>query len=165
MRTLTGRKNRFAPFVGVVALFGLSIFGVGETSASADASRVPLKASVNATVSLTGETTFELNGTVIGSHLGSGDYQAAGRFTGPNTDTLTETLVAANGDTITIQCDQVLDEIDPGIFYGRDTWFVVGGTGRFSGAIGSGTGETYVDLNTGNVTKQLTGTISAPGTN
>ena len=37
---------------------------------------------------------------------------------------------------------------------------MTGGTGRFSGATGSGTGDTHVDLNVGTFTKALTGTIT-----
>jgi hypothetical protein len=37
---------------------------------------------------------------------------------------------------------------------------VAGGTGRFSGATGSGTGDTTVDLSSLTFTKEGTGTIS-----
>ena len=87
-------------------------------------------------------------------------YNANGTFTGSNTDTLTETFTAANGDTLTILCNQVIEEISPGVFHGTDTWTVIGGTGRFSDATGSGTGHTYVDLNAGTFTKELTGVIA-----
>jgi hypothetical protein len=110
---------------------------------------------------MTSETTFALVGTVKANHVGSmQDYQANGSFTGPNTDTLTETLTAANGDTLVTLYEQILEEIGPGIYRGTDTWTVIGGTGRFSNASGSGSGETSVDLNTGTFTKELTGVIS-----
>jgi hypothetical protein len=135
--------------------------GVAVRSASADASSSPFKASVSGTVTLTGQLTFELAGSGKASHLGKvKSYQADGSFTGPNTDTLTETLTAANGDTLIILCNQVLEEISPGVFRGTDTWTVIGGTGRFSAATGSGTGETNVDLNAGTFIKEMSGTIS-----
>jgi hypothetical protein len=121
-----------------------------------------LKASVSGTVSLTSESTFQLAGTVKANHIGNmKGYQANGTFTSPTTDTLTETLTAANGDTLTILCNQVIEETGvPGVLHGTDTWTVIGGTGRFSNATGSGTGETNVDLNAGTFTKQMTGVIS-----
>ena len=79
---------------------------------------------------------------------------------GPNTDSLTETLTAANGDTLTILCNQVLEEVSPGVYRGTDTWTVIGGTGRFSDATGSGSGETHVDLNVDTFSKVMTGDIT-----
>ena len=111
---------------------------------------------------------FALSGTGQAIHLGNvKSYTAVGQITGPTTDTLTETFTAANGDTLTILCIQALEDLGGGVFRGTDTWEVIGGTGRFSGATGSGTGVTYVDLNVGALTftKDLTGTISAPNGN
>lgn len=155
-------KNRLLQLVtGVVMLVAVIASGVAAKSARADDSPAPLKASVSGTVSLTGEQTFTLAGAGKANHIGNmKDYQADGVFTGPNTDSLTETLTAANGDTLTILCDQVLEEVSPGVFRGTDTWTVIGGTGRFSNASGSGTGETHVNLNLGTFTKQMTGSIT-----
>ncbi len=63
------------------------------------------------------------------------------------THTLHETFTLANGDTLRILCDQVF-VITPGMFLGTDTWKVAGGTGQFSHATGSGTGNTTIYLNT-----------------
>ena len=155
-------NNRVLQLVAVVVMvMALAASGIAVRSVRAAEPAVPLKASVSGTVSLTGETTFALDGTVKANHIGSmNDYQANGVFTGENTDTLTETLTAANGDTLTILCNQTLEAISPGIFRGTDTWTIIGGTGRFSNASGSGTGETQVNLNTGTFTKDLTGAIS-----
>ena len=159
-------KNRLLQLVVVVMLMVVAASGVAVRSASAAQTADPLKASVSGTVSLTGPSTFTLAGTVKANHIGSmRNYQATGVFTGPTTDTLTETITAANGDTLTILCDQVLEQISPGVFRGMDTWTVIGGTGRFSNATGSGTGETNVDLNTGTFTKQLIGVITIPEEN
>lgn len=79
--------------------------------------------------------------------------------TGIITDVLTETFIAPNGDTLTILCNQTARPVDPGVYVGTDEWTVIGGTGRFSGATGSGTGTTNVDLNTGTFTKSLVGGV------
>ena len=160
-------KNRLLQLVVVVVmLMAVAASGLAARSASAADLGDPFKASVSGTVSLTGPSTFTLDGAGKASHIGSmRDYQADGVFTGANTDTLTETLTAANGDTLTILCNQVLEEVSPGVFRGTDTWTVIGGTGRFSNATGSGTGETNVDLNVGTFTKKLTGVITIPDEN
>jgi hypothetical protein len=157
-------KNRLSQLVAVIVIVMAVISsGVAMRSASAAGSVDPLKAFASGTVSLTSETTFELVGTVKANRIGNmSGYQADGYFTGPNTDALTETLTAANGDTLIMLCNQVLAEIGPGVFRGTDTWTVLGGTGRFSNATGSGTGETTVDLNTGTFTKSMTGVITIP---
>jgi hypothetical protein len=147
--------------VVVVLLMVVAASGVAVSPASAAKPAVLFKASVSGTVSLTGPLTFKLAGSGKASQLGNvKSYQADGSFTGPNTDTLTETLTAANGDTLIILCNQVLEEISPGVFRGTDTWTVIGGTGQFSDATGSGSGETNVDLNVGTFTKELTGAIT-----
>ena len=155
-------NNRVLQLVAVIVMvMALAASGIAVGSARAAGSGVPLKASISGTVSMTGDMTFALDGTVKANHMGSmKEYQANGVFTGPNTDSLTETLTAANGDTLTIMCNQTLEAISPGVFRGIDEWTVIGGTGRFSNASGSGTGETQVDLNTGTFTKELTGAIS-----
>lgn len=154
-------KNRLLQLVAVVMLMAVAASGVAASPASAANPSVPFKASVSGTVSLTGEQTFKLAGAGKASHLGKvKGYQADGSFTGPDTDTLTETLTAANGDTLTILCNQVLEEISPGVYLGMDTWSVIGGTGRFSNATGSGKGQTHADLNAGTFTKEMTGAIA-----
>ncbi len=147
--------------VVVALLMAVGVGGVATRSASAaDASR-PFTAAISGTVSITGDTTFELDGTLKATHMGNHlDYHANGTFTGPDTDTLTETLVAANGDTLVLLCQQVLEATAPGVYHGTDTWTVIGGTGRFSSATGSGTGATKADLNAGTFTKQMTGVIT-----
>lgn len=113
----------------------------------------------------TSETTLTLDGSGIGRPLGKlDDYSGQVTITsvdedGVITDVLIETFTAANGDTLTIRCDQVVVPGDDGLFHGTDTWTVIGGTGRFADATGSGTGTTVVD-NLETFTKELTGTIT-----
>jgi len=138
-----------------------AVSGLNVKPASAAEPAVPFMASVSGAASITGSSTFELSGAGNASHLGNvKSYHGDGSFTGPNTDILIETLVAANGDTLTIRCSQVLEEISPGVYRGTDSWTVIGGTGRLSGATGSGTGVTNVNLNTGTFTKNTTGAIA-----
>ena len=111
-------------------------------------------------------TSLALAGTGNASHLGKVSYKGSGEITsehpvtGVITDTLTETLTAANGDKLTILCRQVATPTSPGVYNGTDHWTVTGGTGRFSGATGSGGGDTHANLNADTFTKAATGTIT-----
>ncbi len=170
-------KNRLLQLVAVVVVVGaVATSGVAASSAYAASIQVPFKASVSGTVTPTSGTTFTLAGTgndLIASLMGKISYTgsvvitAVDPVTGVIKDTLTETLIAANGDTLTLLCQQVAtpDPNNPGVYHGVDQWTVIGGTGRFSGATGSGTGDTYVNLNAGTFTKNMIGTISAPNSN
>src|SRR5581483_4530363 len=110
--------RRLLPLVAMLTL-GLVVTGAGAASAATPA--VPFKASLSGTVALSGAT-FELHGTGKASHLGSvKSYTANGAFTGPNSNSLTETLTAANGDTLTFACDEVFVETSPGVLHGTDT--------------------------------------------
>ena len=141
---------------------------VRTASAAVEANNRTFNALVSGTVtvSMMDETNFELAGTGTASHLGKlRSYMADGELTKfdaegvPTEDILVETLTAANGDTLIIKCDQILEVVGPGVFRGTDTWTVIGGTGRFSSATGFGSGVTNVDLNVGTFTKDLTGRI------
>ena len=72
----------------------------------------------------------------------------------------TYTFVAANGDTLTLRCDQVATPKTPGVLHGVDKWRVISGTGRFADATGSGTGATDADLNKGTFAKTMSGSIA-----
>jgi hypothetical protein len=162
MKTFYGKRNMVWMLVVVVMILALGAIGAAASSASAAKPSVPFSASVSgsAIVDL-GAGTIKLAGTGNASHLGNvKSYKAIGSITTPTTDILTETLTAANGDSLTILCSQVVADLGNGLWHGTDTWTVIGGTGRFSGATGSGTGETNVDLNVGRFTKALTGTIA-----
>lgn len=109
---------------------------------------------------------FELEGFAVGTRVGAMRYDGLVQITdideetGVITDTLTETFTAPNGDTLTILCIQVATPVADGVYEGVDTWTVIGGTGKYAGATGSGTGTTQVDLNNLTFGKQLTGVIS-----
>lgn len=150
--------------LGFAAFFLLAACSTTSPSPelSTHATLVPFEASVSATVDLTGAGTFELSGAgsrSIASHLGRVGFGADGTLLDPTTAVLIETFTAANGDTLTIRCDQILDEIAPDVYRGTDRWTVIGGTGRFADATGEGTGETHIDLDTNTFTQEFDGAI------
>jgi hypothetical protein len=164
-RAGTGKRRcRLLPVIGMLAL-GLA--GTVATPAGAAANQpVPFSSSISGTLSPTGPTTLALAGTGNASHLGNvKSYQANVVITSgvvgvtDVTDTLTETLASANGDTLTLLCQQTAT-LNSGVYHGTDQWTVIGGTGRFSNATGSGTGDTYVYLGTSTFTKTSTGAIT-----
>src|SRR4051812_14061563 len=123
-------RSRLLPFAVVLAL---TLFGVGASSASAAQTSVPFKSSITGTVTSTGPTTFALAGRGTSNPLGKTSYSGTVTITntddhGVITDTLVETLTAANGDTVTLLCHQVATPVSSGVLHGVDTWTVVGGT-------------------------------------
>jgi hypothetical protein len=164
------KAKRVWRLLPLAAMLALSLVGMGARAASAATSQ-PFMASVSGTVVLSGlnkNDTIMLSGTGSASPLGQlQSYTANGVITSSHTDkqgttyitdTLHETLTAANGDTLTILCQQTAVSDTTG-FHGNDSWTVTGGTGRFSGATGSGTGHTQ-SVVAGTFTKDMTGTIA-----
>jgi hypothetical protein len=167
MKKIYGQTGRLWLLVALALVIGLVTIGMDANPASAAAKpALPFKYVVSGTVSPTGAGTFEVAATGVATFLG--DVADAGNVvitatdhkTGVLTDSMREVLTAANGDTLTILCQETATPTSPGVYHGTDTWTVVGGTGRFSGATGSGTGDTYADLNAGKLTKSETGTIT-----
>jgi hypothetical protein len=151
--------------LGLLSALMAGVVGVAGMGTADATPKPPVLAVAAGTVTPTGPSTFELGGIALSSRLGASSY--AGNVTitamddaGVITDVLIETFTAANGDSLTILCNQVAVPIAPGIYRGTDTWTVLGGTGRFAGASGSGTGVTDVDLNTWTFTKTLLGSIT-----
>ena len=138
--------------VGVLALsaviIAVPVIGFAGL-ADAKANAVPIKASVSGTfTSHFPDLTYA--GTGNASHLGKIGYSTSAGLL-----TFTETLTAANGDILTL-----LDQTT--IISGSEAtgqWTVVGGTGRFSGATGSGTSDT-IHTGANNFTQTWTGSIN-----
>jgi hypothetical protein len=83
-----------------------------------------------------------------------------------NNNTRTETLTGADGDQLTVAITGV--NCDSGATTGitgmsHDSFIVTGGTGRYSGATGSGTDTVYVDGPDLTATTVFSGTLSTPG--
>jgi hypothetical protein len=158
--------GRFWLLVAVAAV-GLVVPAASEARSAPKPKPVPFEASVKGTLSSGGDDLhFLLDGTAIASHLGRSKYsgdveiQTQDAQSGVITDILVETLTAANGDTLTILCEQTAVPVSPGVYQATDKWTVIGGTGRFSDATGSGTGDTQIDLGKHVFTKHLSGSIS-----
>lgn len=166
MNKIFSKRSKIWMFLTLAMFIALVTAGTGTSLAYADSNQIPFNGSFSGAVTITGETTAALGGSGIAAHLGLSAYVANVSDITPTatgfTDVLVETLTAANGDTLTIRCVQVAVQTSPGVFVGTDQWTVTGGTGRFAGATGQGTGVTQVNLNSGTFTKQLIGTISAP---
>ena len=153
--------------LAAVAAVGLVMPGASEARSAAKPKPVPFEASVRGTLSSGGdELHFLLDGIAIASHLGRSKYggdveiQTQDAQSGVITDILVETLTAANGDTLTILCEQTAVPVSPGVYQATDKWTVIGGTGRFSDATGSGTGDTQIDLVNHVFAKHLSGSLS-----
>jgi hypothetical protein len=169
MKKIYGQTGRLWLLAALALVIALGTIGVGVNSAYAAGPQVPFTASQSGTVAMTGPATADLNATDIATYLGQGPYAAHDVITGslPGggfTDTLYETLTAANGDILTLTCSDVATPVQgrPGVYKGTGQWVVTGGTGRFSGVTGGGTATVLIDLNQGVFSKQSTGAISAP---
>ena len=72
-------------------------------------------------------------------------------------------FTAANGDTLVATFTGQATVVSPGVLSVLDTATISGGTGRFTGAIGSFTAERVFVMATGIITGSFEGTISSPG--
>ena len=155
-------RRRLAPLVAILAL---GFTGIGMSSAGAATPSLPFAALVSGSVSgPSASGAFSLTAKGIATELGTVTYTGTGQVTGNVngvlTDTLKETMTATNGDSLTLQCQQTANPIRPGVYDAKDRWTVIGGTGRFSHASGSGTGATLIDLNAHTFVKAAIGTIT-----
>lgn len=155
-------RRRLVPLVAIVAL-GFASMGIGAAGAATRS--LPFASLVSGSVSgPSASGAFSLTAKGIATSLGTVTYTGNGQVTsnvnGVLTDTLTETLTAKNGDTLTLLCQQTANPKAPGVYDAQDQWTVIGGTGHFSGASGSGVGTTHIDLNAHTFTKASTGLIA-----
>jgi hypothetical protein len=151
----------------------LAVGAVGLTAQSAAAASRPLPfvGTYSGTAAFTSETTVSLSGNGVATLIGRSANEGRIVITGPATSTCpgglanihTDTLTAANGDSLTFVAHDVGCPIEPGVFHGTGSWVITGGTGRFDGASGQGTVRGRADFNEGRFRFTLTGTIRAPG--
>lgn len=151
--------------VFTVGLLGLAA-GTASAATTSDASSTTgFTSAVAGTVTATGPTTFTLSGSGVATGLGQVTYAGTVTITSapgvvPLTDTLVETLTAKNGDSITLRCEQSAVPVgDTGVLKGTDRWTVIGGTGKYGTAKGSGTGTTLI-YNLSRFAKTATGTVT-----
>ena len=112
---------------------------------------------VSANVSSSGTATHLGSTTTVGTITFSPDPANPGRLLTNGTGTMT----AANGDTVQLELNGGL-ELTPGSPTATDKFSVnfVGGTGRFAGAHGTGTGIVVVNLLTGAFEITIVGDIN-----
>ena len=161
----TGASKHRRRLVPVVAILALGFAGTGTGSAGAATRSLPFASLVSGSVSGPDASgAFSLTATGIATELGRVSYAGSGQVTGNVngvlTDTLTETLTGTNGDSLTLRCHQTANPKGPGVYDAMDQWTVIGGTGRFSHASGSGAGVTHINLNAHTFTKASIGTIA-----
>ena len=160
----------------VVMLIAIGTIGIGASPASAAArDQVPFQASFTGAANFTSQTTALFKGTGHATYLGLSTNENHITVLGPATscpggfvNENDETLTAANGDQLMLTGPHDVgcpSPTDPTVVHGTGAWTVAGGTGRFAGATGQGTFVGGADFNTGTFNFQLTGTISAPGSN
>jgi hypothetical protein len=86
---------------------------------------------------------------------------------GCKSETRSVTLTGANGDQITLALtgQSCVTGGPPGATTAtaEDSWVVTGGTGRYSGATGSGANTAFIDGATFTAVTTFSGTLSTPG--
>jgi hypothetical protein len=153
-------------FRAVLAMLVAGVLLTGATSAVAAASHVPFAAVFSGSATSTGPATSAFAGTGIALWLGrittSGSAQATGIGGSCSgiANVNTETLTAANGDSLTIVSHDVACPIGPGQYHGTGHWNVVGGTGRLARATGGGSLDGYSDFIAGTFAVALIGSIA-----
>jgi hypothetical protein len=167
-------RLRAAYFTVGAGAVGALVTGLGLQPASA-ATHVPFKAVYSGTFIPT-DTGFNVSGAGHATKLGSSTNQGTVvMLSQPNESCPTtgfvvtndETLIAANGDQVTLT---ILDKRcpvagEPGIYDGVSTYHITGGSGRFADATGEGTFDGRGDFNFPNnltFTYTFDGTISVP---
>ena len=149
----------------------LAVGAVGLTAhpAAAASTQVPFVGTYSGAAAFTSETTVSFSGTGVSTIIGLSANEGQIVITGPDTscpgglaNVHTDTLTAANGDSLTFIAHDVACPTGPGEFHGTGHFVITGGTGRFRGATGQGTVAGRADFNEGRFRFTLTGTISAP---
>jgi hypothetical protein len=151
---------------------GLALLAVGalllggSPAAAASDGRVPFTASFSWSGAFLNPTTTTFAGTGRASHLGRITTSGYADITGSDSscpggvaNVNTETLTAANGDTLTIVSDDVACPTGPNQYHGTGHWTVAGGTGRFDDATGSGSFDGHSDFGAGTFAATMTGRI------
>jgi hypothetical protein len=155
----------------VLLLAGAVAAGLAAlTPAKAGDAGVPFTARLSGAAAYTSPTTVRFSGQGVATHMGRVADSGVAVFGAPGgscpggvpgfPNDHTETLTAANGDTLVIRMTNVACPTGPSSFHGTGPWTVVGGTGRFEGATGSGWCDGRSDFQTNTFEAVLTGTLT-----
>ena len=143
-----------------------ALLGVAASPATASSS-LPFKVTVSGSATWTSPSTVAFTGRGTALLMGTVTNQGSIQITGYDgscpaglANINTEVLTASNGDTLTLTGHDVSCPTGPGTFQGSGEWRVTGGTGRFHGATGGGTGVGSGDLNVGRITNTFTGMVT-----
>lgn len=151
----------------VIALLAVgALMLVASPVAAAANVQVPLKVSFSGSAAFANPTTTVFVGTGTASLMGRITTNGYADITGSDSscpggvaNINTETLTAANGDSLTVISQDVACPTGPSQYHGTGHWAVAGGTGRFHDATGSGTFDGHSDFNIGTFSATLTGGI------
>jgi hypothetical protein len=169
MKTFFFRLNKL---LWLAMLIALGTLGMGANSVYANSRQVPFSGIYVGKISIASDMTPVFNGNGISTYLGKGTSEGHVVFTGgsanctdgiPNVNT--ETLTAANGDTLTLVSQDVACPIPhlSGWYHGTGHWEVAGGTGRFRNVTGQGVVDGNAQIVPGGPFEiNYIGTISAP---
>jgi len=153
-------KIRHSRFVGLVAVFAVSLASV---AVSAVAAETPFKGTVNAveTSQVVFPTAFvEREGTDTATYHGRYTEHVILQVNIPTmSSTGTATFTAANGDTLTASVVGQATRTGPTVLSIVEVYTITGGMGRFAGATGSFTLESTLEQTTGVSTGTFSGAV------
>lgn len=166
MSVTTGSVSSRGLRVFCLTLLAALVVAMAPRQASA-AHREPFRASFTTEFDSVVEFPYAII-TVVGEghalHMGattaSSTDQTVNLITGEGTATYT--LTAANGDTVVLALEFQTTFVESGVTF-EGTYVVIGGTGRFAGATGSGTAggsATFTGPDNGVGSFEVSGTIS-----
>lgn len=141
------------------------IFFSGSMNCHAGQQLLPFKGSFSGSVAFTSNTSAALSGSGLISHGGASANVGAVQIVGPSSCTNgfavinQETITTANGDIINIKITDESCPVSPGVYEGKGTYEIMGGTGRFLNASGAGNFNGMGDFNIGKFVFNLDGTI------
>lgn len=164
---MTKRIGHLLCFVAFVATLG----PVSGSAVSARGGAVPFLGAYSGDAAFTSPQTVEFHGQGRASLLGPSTNDGMSVLGVPIEtsecragwgipDVRTETLTAANGDTLVIEMTGIACPAGENVFQGAGVWEVIVGTGRFANANGSGRVFARADFTDGTFECLLAGRIS-----
>jgi hypothetical protein len=115
----------------------LAAVPVGSAVGAATPTSHQIKGKGAGTLTLNGNSTWAIDGTVKVLNVGPLHFHSTGTTTAAQKITVATTFTAANGDTISTTANGTAKHTRLGrVYITKDT--VTGGTGRFAGATGTG---------------------------